>query len=423
MPRPDAIRIDDLDAPRFSPEVEQLRSAMAAIAPQLVLEPDALLAAAAKQTGLDDYGEPSFRERLEVLCSAFSTEAELSAVGRVSVHAQLLQLLKNRLLLQDLLARHPEIHDVRIERPIIIAGLPRTGTTHLHNLMSSDRSLRSLPYWESVEPVLSARESAGAGDIDPRRARVEQGLAVLNAAMPHFKRMHEMTTDHVHEEIHLLAMDFSTMLFETMGVIPSWRDYYKAHDQTPSYGYLKTVLQALQWLRGGRRWVLKSPQHLEQFGPLMATFPDATVVVTHRDPVAITASLATMICYTARMSHEKVDPHRIGGYWASRVEDMLRACARDRGVLPGAQSIDVPFYEFMADDVGTVERIYGLAGQPMTAEVRAAMEAFMAEHPRGRHGRVVYDISDFGLDRAERRAALAFYVTRFGVHEEPEGAG
>ena len=102
--------------------------------------------------------------------------------------------------------------------------------------------------------------------------------------MPYFKRMHEMTVDHVHEEIQLLAIDVSTMLFETLSLLPSWRDSYRATDQTPCYEYLRTILKVLQWLRGGSRWVLKSPQHLEQFGPLRATFPDATFVVTHRDP-------------------------------------------------------------------------------------------------------------------------------------------
>src|SRR5207302_11071816 len=172
-------------------------------------------------------------------------------------------------------------------------------------------------------------------------------------------------------------------LFETMALIPSWRDHYMAHDQTPSYGYLKTVLRVLTWLRGGERWVLKSPQHLEQFGPLMATFPDATVIVTHRDPVSVTSSMATVIAYTARLNQATVDTGRIGRYWADRVEDLLRACAGDRELLPADQSIDVRFNEFMADDVAMVERIYELAGQPMTSEARSAMDAFMATHPRG----------------------------------------
>src|SRR5205823_2762347 len=158
----------------------------------------------------------------------------------------------------------------------------------LHNLMAADPALRSLPYWESLEPVLPQSEVPAPGEPDPRIARTAAALDFVNTSMPEFKRMHEMTVDHVHEESQLLAIDFSTMLFETMTPMPSWRDLYLATDQTPIYGYLKKVLQVLQWLRGGTRWVLKSPQHIEQFGPLAATFPDATFVVTHRDPVAVT---------------------------------------------------------------------------------------------------------------------------------------
>ena len=233
--------------------------------------------------------------------------------------------------------------------------------------------------------------------------------------MPEFKRMHEMWPEHAHEEIHLLAIGGSTMFFETLALVPAWRDWYLAHDQTPYYAYLKKVLQVLQFLRGGSRWILKSPQHLEQFRPLLATFPDATFVVTHRDPVSITASFATMAAYTARLSRDPVDPQLIGRYWADRIERLLRACSEDRALLPAAQSLDVRFDEFMADDLATVERIYALAGQPFDAPARTAMQRFMADHPRGKFGRVRYDLADFGLDRAERRRALAFYVERFGV--------
>jgi hypothetical protein len=184
------------------------------------------------------------------------------------------------------------------------------------------------------------------------------------------------------------------------------------------YAYLKKVLQVLTWLRGGERWVLKSPQHLEQFPALAATFPDATFVVTHRDPVAVTVSTATMISYSARMNQARPDPFAIGQYWAARIEDKLGACVRDREALPVDQSIDVRFHEFMADDVAMVERIYDLAGQPMTSEVRTAMDAFMAEHPRGRHGGVIYDLADFGLDADERYKALQFYIDRFDVEIE-----
>ena len=416
--RPAPVRIDDLAHPRFSPETIEILTAMAAMADDVRLEPDTLMEAAVAKTGLSDFGDDGFREPLDVLCTAFRTEAGLSGPGLVSNHALLVQLLANRLLIQDLLRRHPEIHDVRIEAPIIVCGLPRTGTTHLHNLMAADPALRSLPYWESLEPVLPDSEQPAPGEPDPRIARTKVALDFINSAMPYFKRMHEMTVDHVHEEIQLLAIDFSTMLFETTSAMPSWRDYYLAHDQTPHYEYMRTVLKVLQWLRGGERWVLKSPQHIEQFPALRATFPDATFVVTHRDPVSVTTSVATMITYTARLSHERVDPHFIGGYWADRIERMLRSCTDERDVLPAAQSIDVPFDEFMADDVAMVDLIYELAGQPMTDRARAAMQAFMDEHPRGKFGGIRYDLADFGLDPTERRQALRFYTDRFAVKQE-----
>jgi Sulfotransferase family len=416
--RPAPVVLDDLAAPRFTPEIVALRAAMAEMAPSCPLETDAIVAAARDQTGLHRYGDGAFVERLEILCAALRTEADLSGAGIVSWYSQLVQTIKNRLLIEDVLDRHPEIHDIEIVRPLIIAGLPRTGTTHLHNLISADPALRSLPYWESLEPVLAESERPGPGEPDPRLARTAFGLEVADQVMPYFKRMHEMTVDHVHEEIQLLAMDFSTMLFETIAPMPAWRDDYLARDQRPSYAYLKRILQAMQWLRGGTRWVLKSPQHLEQFPALVDTFPDATFIVTHRDPVSVTASMITMLAYSARIGHEQVDLHWIGRYWADRLEQMLSACVRDRDVLPADHSMDMRFDEFMADDMGMVGRIYELAAQPMNGTAEAAMTSFMADHPRGRHGGVLYDLAQFGLDGKQLRESMAFYTERFGVSEE-----
>jgi hypothetical protein len=407
--------LTDLAAPQFSPEVQQMIAAIEPLADDLDLTPASLMDQARAETGLDDFGPTDFVERLDVYCSALRDEAGLSKLGRFNIHSQLVKLLRNRLRIEDLVKRHPEILDLEIARPIVICGLPRTGTTHLHNLISADPALRSLPYWESLEPVLAPSEQPGPGEPDPRLERTETGLAFLHAAMPYFNRMHEMTTWHVHEEIQILAIDFSTMLMETNVLVPTWAEYYKAHDQTSSYRYMKKVLQCCQYLRGGTRWVLKSPQHLEQFPVLVDVFPDATFVVTHRDPVSVTASLVTMVAYGARMSTARPDPVRIGRYWAARTEEMLRACVRDRDVLPPDRSIDVRFHEFMADEFGMVDRIYALAGQPMTPDARAAMRRFVAEHPRGRHGAVEYDLAQFGLDRAERRSALRFYSDRFAV--------
>jgi hypothetical protein len=235
----------------------------------------------------------------------------------------------------------------------------------------------------------------------------------MGEALPLFSLMHEITTTNVHEEIQLLAIDFSTMLFETIADVPAYRDHYISRDQTPHYRFLGVVLRALQHLRGGDRWVLKSPQHIEQFPVLAEVFPDATFVVTHRDPVNVVVSMATMIAYTARMSADPVQPARRGRYWADRVGTMLRACVRDRATLPDAQTIDVRFDEFMADDLAMVRRIYDLADQPFDARAEQATSTYLAEHRRGRDGRIDYRAEDVGLDLDELRERFAFYVERF----------
>ena len=415
---PPPVRIDDLADPRFTDDVRAILDLMGEAGSQLSLDPDALAEAARAQTGLDDFGSPDYEARLGTLCRAMGEQGGFNDAGIMQQHTLTVGLLKNRLLIEDLLSRHPEILDEEIAAPIVICGLPRTGTTHLHNLMSADPALRSLPYWESLEPVLADRERPAPAEPDPRLARTQMALDFLDAAMPYFKRMHEMTVEHTHEEIQLLAIDFSTMLFETTAPMPLWRDDYLARDQRPSYAYLRRILQALQWLRGGTRWVLKSPQHLEQFPALVETFPDATFVVTHRDPVSVTASMVTMLAYSARLTRDHVDVVGIGQYWANRLELMLGRCAEDHHVLPADQTIDVHFDEFMADDLAMVARVYALAGLPLDTRALAAMRAFMAEHPRGRFGTVDYDLTEFDLDPLERREALSFYRKRFGVTSE-----
>jgi Sulfotransferase family len=413
MVRPPDVTLDDLAAPVFALHVQEVLDSVAPMAADLRFDPPELLALAVEAEGTDDVGDRRFEEPLGVLCDALTTEVELSPMGVVSHHTLLVQLLRNRLRVQRELVRHPEIREIEIARPIIIAGLPRTGTTHLHNLMSSDPALRSLPYWESLEPV-PADEERGI-EPDPRRQRCELSLGFMNEAIPYMKRMHEMTTDRVHEEIQLLAMDFSTMLFESMVPLPSYRDWWTGSDQTASYEYLKDVLRVLLHERGGTRWVLKSPQHMAQFPVLAEVFPDATFVITHRDPVAITASVVAMVAYASRFNLARPDPVAMGAYWRDRVEDLLRACVRDHDALPEAQTIDVGFDDFMADDLAMVERIYTLADQPWDDGVQAVLQAYLDDHPRGRHGGVRYDLGALGLDGAERGQALAFYRDRFGV--------
>jgi hypothetical protein len=409
--RTDTVRFDDLAAPVYPQASAPIRDMLAEYGAALVLDPAVLRATAVERTGLSAWGDERFAERLEVLCRSLREEAALSPAGTAIVFEQLVQTLSGRLLIEDLVARHPEIEDVVIDRPIIICGLPRTGTTHLHNMLAADPALRHLPYWESLEPVLAAAEQGA--DPDPRPARCAAGLDLLDGVMPEFKRMHEMTVEHAQEELQLLAYDVSGMLFECSAHLPTWSAHQRTSDQNASYAYLKRVLQVLQWLRGGERWVLKSPQHLEHYGPLLQTFPDATFVLTHRDPVAVTASVCTMVAYAARMASEHPDPVAIGRQFAGRLEDLLHACVRDRDLLPAARSIDIRFEDFMAEEEGTIAAIYALADQPFDARARGAMAAFRDAHPRGRHGFVEYDLTALGLDAGSIDDAVADYRERF----------
>jgi len=421
--RPVDQRIDDLTDPVFPEEIEAAFEMVAAAAEAITFSLDALKERTAEETGLDDFGDDLADHSLEVFLHALDQEGELSSLGRYSAWESASKSMRTRLLVTDLLKRHPEIHDIEIRRPIVIAGHARTGTTHMHNLMSADPTLRSLPYWESLEPVPPASEQGQRWDRvedDPRYQRCTESLSGLNATLPMFKRMHDMYPEHVHEEIQLLAVAGSTMLFETSAVIPTWRDHYLATDQTPFYEYMKTMLKVLTFAdleAGGdvRRWLLKSPQHVEQYGPLMTVFPDATVVRTHRDPVAISTSMATMNTYVGRMSRQPDKVGDIGRYWIERLETMMRAAVDQRDLVPSEQCLDVAFHEFMADDIATIRRIYDLADQPFTGETDAAMTQFMADHPRGKHGRVLYDLSQFGVDSRERRQALQFYVDAFDI--------
>jgi hypothetical protein len=405
------VHLDDLAAPRFSPEAQQIRDMMATMAPECPLDADVLHAKATAETGLGDFGADDYRERLGVYLAALQEIPNMNAPGIVNHHAQILQWLKNRLLLSDLLARHPEIHDIELLPPIVIAGLPRTGTTHLHNLLAAGPTFRTMPYWESNEPFPLPAE-AGM-QPDPRKARMDIAVQVMNLVMPHFPLMHEMTTDHVHEEIQLLANDFSTMLFETLAHVPRWRDYYMGHDQTPHYEHLQTQLKAMQFLRGGRRWLLKSPQHLEQIPVLDKVFPGVFVIFTHRDPAPVTLSMLAMLTYSARMYCSPVPVNEIAVTWVDRLASMLGTLVRDRDGIPPERSIDVRFDEFMADEVAVTEQVYAKAGEQLDGHARAAITAYLGGHRRGRHGTVATSPEMFGLHERDLHEPFAPYVARF----------
>ncbi|MBT4522215.1 MAG: sulfotransferase [Halieaceae bacterium] len=410
------IRIEDLTKPVLS-DIQKMAMEYATQQP-ISFTAESLLQAAVEQTGLEDFGADDFRARLKVWMQAINEDSNLNPLGRLGVYGDCLRYAASRLRIEHTLKQHPEIYDIEIRKPIIVAGLPRSGTTHLLNLMSADSRLHSLPYWESCAPV---PEAAVGTEIeqDPRYVRCSEGWEQMRTMMPLIAAMHPMPPEHIHEEIELQGPDFSSYLLEWIAHVPRWRDYYLQHDQTPHYHYMKKVLQIIQWYRGDKRWVLKSPQHMEQLKPLMNTFPDATVVITHRDPVSVIQSAATMLTYGDRVRNKRVDAGATLDYWTQRIETILRACVRDRDAVSPDQSIDVLFHEFMAQEVATVEQIYSKADLPMTDQARAELDAYIASNPRGKHGQVIYNLrKDFGAEPQQVRERFGFYMERFPVRLE-----
>ncbi|MBK6675623.1 MAG: sulfotransferase [Rhodocyclaceae bacterium] len=416
------IDIDDLASPRLS-ETQRQALAWAETVPVDFSE-HAILEAARRRTGLTDFGPDDFRLRLRVLREGWDSDPEITALSRLTLHGYLVRYASNRLLIRATLKQHPEIRAERIDRPVIVAGLPRSGTTHLVNMLAEDSRFHSLPLWESYEPVPLPGEPPLPDGTDPRYRRCLEAWEGMQRTTPFIAAMHPMAPDHIHEELELMGPDFASYNFEWLNHSPFWRDHYCAHDQAPHYEYMKTVLKLLQWQRRQRgdtraRWVLKCPQHVEQLPVLNRVFPDATVIFTHRDPVAVIQSTVTMQAYSQRIGRRRVDARALIDYWSDRVEHLLRAWVRDRSLVPAERSFDSLFHVFMADEMATAEQVYRVAGLELIDAARRRLKGYIEGHPRGKEGRVVYNLRrDFATEPAELRERFRFYFDRFPVRAE-----
>lgn len=412
------MRIEDLRDPVLTEEQRGIRDLLEQR--PVSLDPEDLLARARRATGLTELDEgDGFLGRLREHLAAIEADTGLTQLGRLTLRMRVLRLLENRLRLQDLLLRHPEIRDVHLEAPVIVVGLPRSGTTHLVNLLAQDPRRRALPYWESQEPFPARGEGPGPDGLDPRFLRWREVHETEQRMAPLTRLMHDRFPAAIEEEVEVMDLDLSSYVLEWHARVPGWRDTYLAMDHDARYAHLRLVLQALTFLRGPRTWVLKSPQHLEQLGPLTRTFPDATIVFTHRDPTAVVASAVTMLAYGDRLRRHAIEPETLGAYWVDRVHRLLRAAVRDRHLAE--RSLDVVFADLVADDLATVERVYDTAGVELTDDVRRRFAAYVAANPRGKHGRVHYDLrGDFGLDPEDLREQFRYYTDAFGIPTEEQ---
>lgn len=406
------VRIDDLREPQRNAKEQGFYEF--ALGMHVDLDADAIVATARDTTGLHELGDDTLLDRLAAQVAALEADHGLSGLGRYIARERLVGLLKARLRFEDFVRRHPEALDVQLGPPIIVVGLPRSGTTHLVNLLAADSRLRSMPWWEVGEPIPVIGDGPGRDGVDPRYQRCLAAHEMMRSVAPLVSLMHDRPPWSIEEDCELVDLDLCSYTLEWHARVPAWRDHYLALDQRVHYAFLRKELQVLSYLRGPNRWVLKTPQHLEQLGPLLQTFPDATIAFTLRDPVAVLQSALTMLAYGDRVRRVRIEADDLAAYWVDRIERLLRAAVRDTHLIATEKRVDVEFSEFIAGDLAMALRILDAAGMAVTEQAKSELTTYLAGNPRGKEERVTYDLrGDFGLEPAALHERFAFYYEAF----------
>jgi len=389
--------------------------------PLVCLDEQELIETACRTTGRRDFGDGSFREPLRILLRAYETEARLNLVGRLAARHDTLRLLANRLRLVADRQRHPDIAAQEIRRPLFIVGLPRTGSTLLHHLLAQDPANRVPVTWEVLFPSPPPERDSYAED--PRIAVAQRWLSRFDRLAPSFKSIHPTHARWPIECMAILSHTFASPQFQSMYAVPSYQRWLSYKDLRPVYAFHRRFLQHLQWRCPAERWVLKAPSHLFALDALLATYPDARIIQTHRDPHAVVASVASLDVVLRRVFSHRVTPHEIGRealqQWASAVERAMQIRARPDGA-PG-RFLDVYYTDLVRDPIATVRRIYAQCGLRLTDEVEARLRRFLAAHPKDQHGVHRYSLAQFGLRPEEVARRFQAYLARF--NPEPEVGG
>ena len=383
------------------------------------LDPGHLLRAAVEQTGISDYGDPGFREPFEILLRSIEADAALNDIGRLAAPALIQQLLVNRLQLVDTWKRHPEIGEGQVRRPIFILGLSRTGTTALHALLAVDPAHRTPLSWEVSFPCPPPERATF--ETDARIAQTDAQLAMLHQVIPEFQSIHPQGAREPQECVAITAHDFMGVQFTSTFRATTYWDWLEAQPQSRwrlAYEFHRRFLQHLQWKCPGERWVLKSPGHLYSLDALLDSYPDAVVIWTHRHPAEVIASTASLHAVLRSAYSDDVDPKAIGREILDRFSRAIdRAVSvRDRRPHDAHRFVDVRYGEFLAAPLDTIHAIYQHFGLPFTAEARAAMQAHIAAHPKGKHGAHRYTPEMFGLSAEGISEQCRRYCERFGFN-------
>jgi len=383
------------------------------------LSADRLHRLASKQTGLTDFGNPSYRVGFDKLLASLNEEAQLTPLGRLIATEEVLTALTNRLQLEAYHQQYPEIGAEPIRSPIIMMGMGRSGTTILHELLALDPRNRIPATWEVDMPFPPPEKDSY--ESDPRIDIIQKRLDRTDSIIPDFKSIHRMGARLPQECVRITTGEFASMIFGTTYEVPSYSNWMlEEADLAPAYEYHRRFLQLLQWKCPAERWVLKSPGHLWSLEEMLAAYPDARLIQTHRDPLKTASSLSSLISTLRAMGSDAVDPAAIAKQWMRWNTAGVNASARARqdGLIAPDQVIDVSFYEFMNGPLEQVRRIYDFFELELSPRVRTRMQDYLNTHTADQHGTHRYDFHDFGLDLAEERERVRPYQEYFAVPSE-----
>ena len=381
---------------------------------QARLDPDDLVASAIDQTGLDDLGDVPFREPLAVLVESLNRDAGLDAERLGVAGSTIVGVLAKRLRLVDDRTTHPAIADERIVAPLFIVGFPRSGSTHLHALLAQVAGIRAPQSWELSMP--SPPPEQATYTTDPRIAQVQ---AMMDATPAEMLRRHPVGATRPEQCNQLFDWTFLNQSLIAFYDIPTYRDWLLGADLTPLYEAHRRSLQHLQWHAPGQ-WALKYPKHLLALDRLLAAYPDARIVWTHRDPAVVVPSAASLTGYIREATTGTIDEPRFGREWATHEElVLLRGLAvRDQIGEDDRRFYDLHYREFMADPVGTIASICQHFDMPFSEESEHAVGRWITDHPQTKHGTHTYTAEQFGLDADGLHRRFAPYIERFGVQRE-----
>ena len=374
---------------------------------------DDLLAEAAEVTGLDDFGPDSFREGLDVLCPAIGHEAQLNEFGAVAVRANLVGALANRLKITGYHKDHPEVADELVERPLVVIGMFRAGTTLLSHLFDQDPGNRALLSWEAADPVPPPTpQNFRAG---PRVEAVRAGQEHLHQLNPALATVHREEASQATECLSLLGQDFKSLLWEAVANVPSYGKWLHDADQHSAYEHHRHVLQVLQHGGVRGRWTLKSPHHALALQPLVDVYPDAQLVLLHRDPAKLCASVCSLIATLSGTFTDADHRSYIAEHWTAILETSIERIAVFRAARPDVAVVDVQYTDLVRDPAGTMSAIYRATGADLDPAAARRIEAHVAANPKGKFGAHRYDLADFGLSVGEVRERFAGYVEEYDI--------